>query len=330
MKLTPFLKNVCFMALLAFSITPIHAEINTDDYPSRPIRLVVPFPPGGGTDILARVIGNELAKDTGWTIVADNRSGAGGTIGLNDIARAPANGYSMAMGQKDNLIVAAWVYKNLSWNPVDDFVPVAHVAHTPHVIATAKDSPYQTLQDVIEAAKKEPNSVSYASPGNGTSVHLAGHAFAQAAGIELLHIAYRGSSPAIADALAGNVDILLSSLPSAMGQIEAGNLHVLAVTSGQSSVHYPDVPTVAEAAGIEGFDISTWYGLLMPKNTPDEITDLIHSKVNALLEQENVQELILRQGAEPEALDRQTFQDLIAKEYAQWEEIVAMSGASIE
>lgn len=330
MKITRILTSLGLTASFCLTSPAAMAQTALLDYPTRPIRLVVPFPPGGGTDILARVIGNELAKDNDWTIVADNRAGAGGTIGLNDLTRAPANGYTMAMGQKDNLIVGAWIYPNLTWNPIHDFVPVAHVAHTPHVIATAANSPYHTLQDVIDAAKKAPNAISYASPGNGTSVHLAGHAFAQSAGIDLLHIAYRGSSPAIADALAGNVDILLSSLPSAMGQIEAGNLRVLAVTSGQRSALYPQIPTVAEAAGLEGFDISTWYGLLMPKDTPAAVADLVNEKVTTLLNQEGVQALILRQGAEPQAMSRQAFSDLIAKDYAEWEAIVASSGARVE
>lgn len=330
MKITHILPSLGLAASLCLAAPAVTAQTTLDDFPNRPIRLVVPFPPGGGTDILARVIGNELAKDNDWTVVADNRAGAGGTIGLNDLTRAPANGYTMAMGQKDNLIVGAWIYPNLTWSPIHDFVPVAHVAHTPHVIATAANSPYQTLQDVIDAAKKAPNAISYASPGNGTSVHLAGHAFAQSAGIDLLHIAYRGSSPAIADALAGNVDILLSSLPSAMGQIEAGNLRVLAVTSGQRSALYPQIPTVAEAAGLQGFDISTWYGLLMPKGTPAAVADLVNEKVTALLNQEAVQALILRQGAEPQAMSRQAFGELIAKDYAEWEAIVASSGARVE
>lgn len=301
----------------------------TGSYPSQPIRLIVPFPPGGGTDILSRIISNELGKQAGWSVVVENRAGAGGTIGITEAARAAPNGYEMVMGQKDNLIIGSWVYKDVSWNPVTDFQPVAHVAFTPIVIATAVQSPYKSLKDVIEAARTKPASITYGHPGSGTSVHLAGHEFAKAVGIDLTHVPYKGSNAAMVDALAGNVDLLMSSLPSAMSQIKAGKLRPLAVTSAKRSPLFADVPTVAEAAGIQNFDISTWYGLLMPKGAPAEAVQLVHQRVNQLIEgDQTTRAAILEQGAEPLAMSVEDFAKLIAKEHKEWEVIVRESGAA--
>lgn len=323
-KYTRFLLAALACASLA---TPqLAAAQDASNYPNKPIRLIVPFPPGGGTDILARLVSKELSESAGWNVIVDNKAGAGGTIGVTEAARAPANGYEMLMGQKDNLVVGAWIYKNLPWNPETDFTPVAHVAFTPIVIATSVDSRFKTLQDVIDAAKKEPGSVTYAHPGTGTSVHLAGNEFAKASGIDLLHVPYKGSNPAIVDAVAGNVDILLSSLPSAISQINAKKLRPLAVTSAKRSVLLPDVPTVQEAANLAAFDIITWYGLLMPKGSPEDAVERIHQQVNSLLNQDSFKQAILKQGAEPLALSREEFAALIHKEYQEWKEIVQSSG----
>uniref|UniRef100_UPI00289ABF8C Bug family tripartite tricarboxylate transporter substrate binding protein n=1 Tax=Pulveribacter sp. TaxID=2678893 RepID=UPI00289ABF8C len=213
-------------------------------YPTKPVRLIVPFPPGGGTDILARLVAAKLTEAKQWTVVADNKPGAGGTIGIGEAVKAAPTGYDLVMGQKDNLVIGPWLYKNLPWDPTRDLTAVAHVAYTPVVIATSATSKFKTLADVVSAAKAQPGTVTYGSPGNGTSIHLAGDLFEKAAGIKLSHIPYKGSNPALMDALAGNVDLLVSSLPSAMGQIKSGKLRPLAVTSATRSSSLPDVPTV--------------------------------------------------------------------------------------
>ena len=208
-------------------------------YPNKPIRLIVPFPPGGGTDILSRLVATKLTESAKWTVVADNKAGAGGTIGIGEAVKAAPTGYDIVMGQKDSVVIGPWLYKKLPWDPTKDLTAVAHVAYTPVVIATSANSKYKTMADVIAAAK--------AAPGNGTSIHLAGDLFEKAAGVKLSHIPYKGSNPALMDALAGNVDLLVSSLPSAMGQIKSGKLRPLAVTSAKRSSSLPDVPTVAES-----------------------------------------------------------------------------------
>ena len=298
-------------------------------YPSKPIRLIVPFPPGGGTDILSRLVSAKLTEANKWTVVADNKPGAGGTIGITEAVKAAPTGYDIVMGQKDNLVIGPWLYKSLPWDPTKDLTAVAHVAWTPVVIATSATSRFKTLADVVAAAKDKPGTITYGSPGNGTSIHLAGHLFEQAAGIKLSHVPYKGSNPALMDALAGNVDLLVSSLPSAMGQIKSGKLRPLAVTSAKRSSSAPDVPTVAES-GFKGFDVSTWYGLLAPAGTPAAVVQTLNTEVNKLLAQPDVQAAIQAQGAEAQAMTPAEFSTLLKTEYAQWKGIVEASGARIE
>lgn len=316
------------LALAAGVAAPAWAQA-ASDYPSKPIRLVIPFPPGGGTDILSRVVANKLTEATKWTIVPENKAGAGGTIGITEAVKAPATGYDMVMGQKDNLILGPYLYKNLPWNPVKDLTPVAHVAYTPVIIATSVNSPYKSIADVVAAAKANPTRVTYGSPGNGTSIHIAGHMFEKAAGIELTHVPYKGSNPALMDAIAGNVDLLVSSIPSAIGQIKAGKLRPLAVTSAKRSTSLPDVPTMQEQ-GMKGFDVSTWYGLFMPAGTPTDIAAKMNAEVNKLLASKEVQEAILAQGAEPKAMSLGEFDKMYRTDFTNAKAVVEASGASIQ
>jgi tripartite-type tricarboxylate transporter receptor subunit TctC len=299
-------------------------------YPDKPIRLIVPFPPGGGTDILARLVAAELGARQGWTLVPDNKAGAGGTIGIGEAVKAAPTGYELVMGQKDNLVIGPWLYKGLPWDPTRDLVAVAHVAYTPVLIATSVNSKYQSLEDVIAAARKEPGKISYGSPGNGTSIHLAAELFQKAAGIQLTHVPYKGSNPALVDALAGNIDLLVSSVPSAMGQIKAGKLRALAVTSAARSSSLPEVPTVAQAARLKDFDVSTWYGLFAPAGTPAPVVDKLHAAVNSLLLDVTVRAAIQAQGAEPQAKSAAAFATQLRTEYPQWKGIVEAAGVKLD
>jgi tripartite-type tricarboxylate transporter receptor subunit TctC len=247
------------------------------EYPNKPVRMIVPFPPGGGTDILARVVSNKLTEVSKWTVVPDNRAGAGGTIG----------------------------------------------------IATSVNSPYKTLADIVAAARQHPGKVTYGSPGNGTSIHLSGVLLEKAAGIQLVHVPYKGSNPAMMDALSGNVDLLVSSVPSAIGQIKAGKLRAIAVTSARRSTSLPDTPTLAES-GLKGFDVSTWYGLFMPKGTPTAIVTKVNAEVNRLLAMPEVRDAILTQGAEPQSMTVADFDKMFQADFRQSKQIVESSGAKIE
>ena len=298
-------------------------------YPAKPVRLIVPFPPGGGTDILSRLVATQLGEARKWTLVPDNRAGAGGTLGLAEAARAAPTGYDMVMGQKDNMVVAPWLYKSLSYEPTRDFAAVAHVAYTPVVIVTRTESRFKTLADVVAAARAAPDSITYGSPGNGTTIHLAGDLFMKAAGIRINHVPYKGSNPAMMDVLSGNVDLMVSSLPSAMAQIKSGKLRALAVTSARRSSSLPDVPTVAES-GYKDFDVSTWYGLFMPAGTPREIVATMHDEVNKLLATPAMKAAINAQGAEVQLMTSEQFGDLLKSDYQKWRGIVQASGARID
>ena len=314
-------------SLLALGLIAVSAQAQT--YPDKNIRLVIPFPPGGGTDILARLVAQKLTEANKWTIVPDNKAGAGGTLGITEAARGKPDGYDMVMGQKDNLVVGPWLYKSLPWNPVKDFAPVAHVAWSPVIIATSATSKYKTLADVVAAAKAAPDTITYGSPGNGTTIHLAGDQFEKAAGIKLRHVPYKGSNPALMDALAGNVDLLVSSVPSAMAQVKAGKLRPLAVTSAKRSSSLPDVPTVAES-GYAGFDMSTWYGLLMPAGAPAPIVAQMNGAVNKLLATPELQKAIQDQGAEPLAMSTEAFTQQLQRDFQGMEKIVRDAGVKIE
>ncbi len=319
--------------LLVWSLVSVAAvgaaQAQNAAYPTKSVRLIIPFPPGGGTDILSRLVAQKLTEANKWSVVPDNRAGAGGTIGITEAVKAAPTGYDIVMGQKDNLVVGPWLYGNLPWDPTKDLVAVAHVAYTPVVIATSANSKFKTLADVVAAAKAAPDTITYGSPGNGTTIHLAGHLFEKAANINIRHIPYKGSNPALMDALAGNVDLLVSSVPSAMAQIKAGKLRPLAVTSAARSSSLPDVPTVAES-GYKDFDVSTWYGLFAPAGTPAAVVTTLNTEVNKLLANPEVKAAIQAQGAEPVAMKVEQFSNLLKADYAKWKGIVQASGAKVE
>ena len=322
-----FVFTVTTLALAAG--TSVQAQAPATAYPTKPVRLIVPFPPGGGTDILSRLVAQKLTESTKWTVVPDNRAGAGGTIGLTEAAKAAPTGYDLVMGQKDNMVVGSWLYKNLPWDPTKDFSAVAHIAYTPVIIATGVNSRFKTLADVVAAAKAAPDTITYGSPGNGTTIHLAGDLFEKAAGIKIRHVPYKGSNPAMMDALAGNIDLLVSSVPSAMGQIKAGKLRPLAVTSAKRSSSLPDVPTVAEQ-GFRDFDVTTWYGVFAPAGTPKDIVNTINTEINKLLATTEMKDAIHAQGAEPQAMTPEQFGALLKADHQKWRGIVQGSGVTLE
>lgn len=322
------LKKLLVWSLVSVAAVNV-AQAQNAAYPSKPIRLIIPFPPGGGTDILSRLVAQKLTEANKWSVVPDNRAGAGGTIGITEAVKAAPTGYDLVMGQKDNLVVGPWLYGNLPWDPTKDLVAVAHVAYTPVVIATSANSKFKTLADVVAAAKAAPDTITYGSPGNGTTIHLAGHLFEKAANINIRHIPYKGSNPALMDALAGNVDLLVSSVPSAMAQIKAGKLRPLAVTSAARSSSLPEVPTVAES-GYKDFDVSTWYGVFVPAGTPAAVVATLNTEVNKLLANPETKAAIQAQGAEPVAMKADQFSNLLKTDYAKWKGIVQSSGAKVE
>ncbi len=329
--MTPTRRSLLSVALItsAALAAPMTVLAQAAAFPTKPIRLIVPFPPGGGTDILSRLVAQKLTESTKWTVVPDNRAGAGGTIGITEAAKAAPTGYDLVMGQKDNMVVGPWLYKNLPWEPTKDFSAVAHIAYTPVIIATGVNSRFKTLADVVAAAKAAPDTITYGSPGTGTTIHLAGDLFEKAAGIKIRHVPYKGSNPAMMDALSGNIDLLVSSVPSAMAQIKAGKLRPLAVTSAQRSSSLPDVPTVAEQ-GFKDFDVSTWYGVFAPAGTPKEIIGSLNTEINKLLATPEMKAAIQAQGAEPQAMTPEQFSTQLKTDFQKWRGIVQASGVALE
>ena len=315
-----------YKILLALVPLAIATSAVAQTYPVNPISITVPFTPGGGTDSMTRLVSQHLANATNWNVIAENRAGAAGTIGLATVARAAPDGYNLVMGQVDNLAVAPWLYPNLSYDSLKDFAPIINVAGTTVIKATTADSPYKTLEDLIEAAKREPNKIDYASPGAGTITHLAAVLFQEEAGISLQHIPYKGSSPAMADLLGGQVPILFTSVPSAFPQLQAGAIRGLAVTSKARSPILPEVPTIAEH-GYKDFDVTVWYGLLAPAGTPPAVLQQINTEMNKTLSSESVKQAMYAQGAEPLGGTAQEFAQTIENDYKKWEPIVKASAA---
>jgi tripartite-type tricarboxylate transporter receptor subunit TctC len=303
-------------------------------WPTKPVRIVVPFAPGGTTDILARTIAPELTKAFGQSFVVENRAGAGGNIGAEVVAKSPGDGYTLLMGTVGTHGINKSLYSKLPYDPQKDFAPVTLVAGVPNVMVMstkrAQELGVNSVADFIRAAKARPGRLNMASSGNGTSIHLAGELFKSRTGIFMTHIPYRGSGPAMTDLLAGNMDVMFDNLPSAMAHIQAGNLKAFAVTSAVRSAALPDVPTVAEAGKLPGFEASSWFGLLAPAGTPADVVSRLQQETAKALNAAAVKERLLAQGAIPSGNTPAEFAALIDAEIKKWEAVVKASGAKVD
>jgi tripartite-type tricarboxylate transporter receptor subunit TctC len=303
-------------------------------WPAKPVRIVVPFAPGGTTDILARAIAPELSKAFGQQFIIENRAGAGGNVGADIVAKSPGDGYTLLMGTVGTHGINRALYDKLPFDPIKDFAPVTLVAGVPNVMVMnaekARSMNIHTVQDFIRHAKANPGRLNMASSGNGTSIHLAGELFKSRAGIFMVHFPYRGSGPALLDMIGGNMDVMFDNLPSSMPQIRAGRLKAFAVTSTQRSTALPDVPTVEEAAGLKGFDATSWFGLLAPAGTPPEIVNRIQQEVAKALQAPAIKEKLEAQGAMPSGNTPAQFAAHIEAEHRKWAEVVKVSGAKID
>jgi len=314
-----------FAACALAAALPVCAQ---GTYPSQPIRLIVPFTPGGGTDFLSRTVATKLGEAQQWTVVAENRPGAGGTIGLTAASRANPDGYEIVMGQIDNLAIAPSMYSKLSYDPVKDFAPIGIVGEAPLVVVARKDGPYPTLKALIDAARAKPGTVNYGSPGAGTITHLAAELLQQRAGIKLVHVPYKGSGPAMADLLGGQVPVIFTSIPSAAPQIKAGSAIPLAVTSLKRSPVMPDVPTVAEL-GYPDFDVRVWYGLLAPAKTPPSVIATLNTGLNKILAMPAMRDALAAQGAQAMPTTPDVFADTIQKDYKKWKPVIEQANLKL-
>ena len=324
-------RRAALAALVASSALPAFAQ---STWPTRPVRIVVPFAAGGTTDILARAIAPELSKAFGQQFIVDNRAGAGGNVGAEIVAHSPPDGYTLLMGTVGTHGINKALYEKLPYDPIKDFAPITMVAGVPNVMEMnterAKQLGINNVRDFIKYAKAHPGKLNMASSGNGTSIHLAGELFKSMTGTYLVHFPYRGSGPALLDMVGGTMDVMFDNLPSSLPQIKAGKLKALAVTSRERSVALPDVPTIEEAAGLKGFDATSWFGLLAPAGTPADIVNRIQQEVAKSLNTPAVKDKLLAQGAIPSGNTPAEFAKHIADEHRKWAKVVKESGAKVD
>jgi tripartite-type tricarboxylate transporter receptor subunit TctC len=320
-----------FASAVGLAALPSHAQ---SGWPNKPVRIVVPFAAGGTTDILARAVAPELSKAFGQQFIVDNRAGAGGNVGAEIVAKSPADGYTLLMGTVGTHGINRALYEKMPYDPIKDFAPITLVAGVPNVMVMqtekARSLGINNVADFVKYAKANPGKVNMASSGNGTSIHLAGELFKSMTGTYMVHFPYRGSGPALLDMVGGTMDVMFDNLPSSMPQIKAGKLKALAVTSRQRSAAMPDVPTIEEAAGIKGFDATSWFGLLAPAGTPADIVNRIQQEVAKSLNTPAIKEKMLAQGAIPSGNTPAEFARHIEAEHKKWAQVVKVSGAKVD
>jgi len=314
-----------FGALLALVATAASAQT----YPTKPIRLVVPFPPGGATDILARDVAQKLTEAWGQQVIVDNRPGAGGNIGSELVAKSAPDGYTLEMGTVGTHAINASLYAKMPYDHVKDFVPVILVAGVPNVLVVNPAVPANSVAELIAYAKANPGKLNFASSGNGTSIHLSGELFKFMAGVQMTHVPYKGSAPALQDLIGGQVQLMFDNLPPSLPQIKAGKLRALAVTSLARAPALPDVPTMAEA-GLPGYEASSWFGVLAPAGTPPAIVTKLNAEIAKWLATPEAKEKLSKQGANAAGGTPEDFAKHIAAETAKWAKVVKDSGAKID
>ncbi len=316
----------------------IQPALAQGSYPNKPIRLVVPFPAGGATDNIARPLQLELLTSDKWNVLIDNKPGAGGNIGAEAVAKALPDGYTWLMASVGTHGINLPLYTQgggkLPFDPIKDFTPVTLVAELPNVLILnvdfAKRNNINSVNDLIAYARANPGKVNMASSGNGTSIHMAGELFKSMTKTYMVHLPYRGSPPAVTDLMAGNVDIMFDNLPSAINYIKAGRLKALAVTSAKRSPAFPDLPTIAEAAKLPGYEATSWFGIVAPANLPPEILKQTSATLMKAINSPAVREKYLAMGAEPVGNTPAQFTTFIKNEIAKWTKVVKDSGAKVD
>lgn len=297
-------------------------------YPTKPIRVIVPSTPGGGTDFIGRLMSTKLAEVNGWTVVPENKPGAGTALGLAEAARSHNEGYDLVVAQTDNVSLIPLLLK-VSYDPIKDLTPVALVATTPMVLIVPENSPYKTLADLVKAAKAEPGKISYGTSGTGGAVHIALEMLQSAAGIKLQHIPYKGSSPALVDLVGGHLQFAGSSISSAASLLHAGKIRALAVTSPKRNPALPDVPTVAES-GYKDFSVVSYYGIMGPAGLPPPVVTRLNTDLNKILQRPDVRTALLGQGLDPSPATPEEFGALIKADIQKSKAIIANANIKVE
>ncbi len=309
-----------FLICLLFSF---HAQ--AQGYPAKPVRMIVPFPAGGATDIIARIVSQKLGENLGQTVIVDNRPGASGNIGSDIAAKAPPDGYTLVMGNLSSHAINASLFK-LPYDPVADFAPVTIVAVVTNILVTHPSLPARSVKELVALAKARPGQINYASAGSGSPAHLAGELFKTSARVDLYHVPYKGNAPAVNDLIAGEATVMFSAMPSVMPHVATGRLRALAVTTLKRSPAAPNLPTIAES-GLSGFDVSAWNGVLAPARTPHDIIARMHREIVKILQLPDVKERLSGLGAEPLGDTPEHFADVIKADVAKWARVVKESGA---
>ncbi|AJG20456.1 Tricarboxylate transport protein TctC [Cupriavidus basilensis] len=319
---------------IAVSATPAAAATA---YPSKPLKFVVPYPAGGPLDTVARAIGDKLKDSLGQPVVVENRPGAGGNIGADYVAKQPADGYTIVMGAVATHAINPSLFAKMPYDPVKDFSPITLVADVPNVLVMhpgkAAELHINNVRELVEYARKNPGKLDYASGGNGSAGHLSGELFKSMAKVSMVHIPYNGASPAQLSVLSGQTDMIFDNLASAAANIKAGKLKAFAVTTATRAAALPELPTIAEAGkglGLEGFDISTWFGVFAPANTPKEIVDRLNHEIVAILKTDDMKAKLARIGAQPAPTTPEQFGALVQRELKKYAQIVKVSGAKVD
>ena len=297
-------------------------------YPAKPIRMIVPFPAGGATDILARALSQKLGEKIGQTVVVENRPGAGGTIGADAASKSVADGYTLLLATSSTHSIGPAINPKIPYNAEADFTPIAYVASSPNIVVVPNTLPVKTMRELIDYARKNPGKLNYASSGNGTIVHLTTEYFKAQSGTFILHSPYRGTALAIPDLVSGKVDVMFDSFVTGMPHVKDGKLRALAVTSARRSTLAPDMPTVSEV--LPGFESVTWFGIYGPKNMPPEITAKVNQAVSAALADSDVKERFARLGAEPAGGMAQAFETMVKADNTKWKKIIADRKISVD
>lgn len=318
-------KTIAVLAVLAGAIAPVAAQ----NYPTKPVRVIVAFPAGGGSDVMGRIVAQKLGEKFGQQVVVDNRGGAGGSIGTEAAVKSPADGYTLQLASTSEVSINRSLYRKLSYDPLRDLVPVGMVSVTPMVLVVHPSMPVANVKQFVALMKARPDEVLYGSAGTGSTTHLAAELFKVATGAAFVHVPYKGAAPAITDLVGGHVQIMFSTLPAVMPMIAGKRVKALAVSSGKRAETLPDVPTMSES-GVSGYQVDYWYGLFVPRNTPEAIVTTLNRNLVEAVQSADMSAAIRKQGAVPTVMPLPDMRTFLQTDADQWAQAVKISGATAD